>query len=137
MRRATLAVGLLVLCTVGGCPERDPPPYVVRSGTVEGARADTGELTVRGGGLWSDRAKDRLISCLLTNDAETYVNDKLSSFDAIAIGDTLELLGHRKSDPRGERFIVSFAYISRNEPLPPEPDLSPPPTQPTSNPSER
>jgi len=63
------------------------------------------------------------VHCLLSSDAEVYINDKFSAIGAIAVGDTAELIGYR--DPnRVERFLVSLVHITRDEPLPPAPDLS-------------
>ncbi len=128
----------MMICVASGCRKPSTPSdYTVLAGTVESLRAETTcELTVRPGRRWSGHIKTATISCLLTNDAEIYVNDRFSSFAAIAIGDEVELIGYRESNPRGERFVVAFAYITRNEPLPGPPDLSPPTTNPTTQPQE-
>jgi hypothetical protein len=62
--------------------------------------------------------------CLLTNYTELYVNDKFSSFDAIQVGDRIELIGYHRADPPPERLVVSLAYITRPEPPPTPPDLA-------------
>lgn len=136
-RNAALALTALLLATLCGCPPPDSTTrYEVRLGTVVGLRAETGQLTVQTVEGHLGGSKSRKISCLLTTTTEIYVNDRFSSFDAIAMGDTVRLVGHRDPEPRTERFVVSFANIMRNEPLPPEPDLSPPTTRPTSQPQE-
>jgi hypothetical protein len=104
------------------------------SGTVESVRADTGQLTVRVLSPRAEESESERVSCLLTSDAEVYVNDKCSSLEAISIGDTVELIGYPDPSPRAERFLVCLALITRNEPLPPEPDLSPLPTQAATQP---
>jgi hypothetical protein len=131
--RIALLSGLMAGCLGGaGCEQPSAPnPYRFIEGTVEAVRADTFELTVRVMQPWAPAA-EQSASCLFTNDAEIYVNDRFSDFDAIAIGDSLSMIGYPEPGPRGERFVVSLASISRNEPLPPTPDLTPPSTQPAS-----
>ncbi len=136
-RNAALTLNALLLAALCGCP---PPGsttrYEVLLGTVVALRAETGQLTVQTVESHPSGSKSRKISCLLTKTTEIYVNDRFSSFDAIAMGDTVRLVGFRDPDPQTERFAVSFANITRNEPLPPEPDLSPPTTRPTTQPQE-
>ena len=93
------------------------------SGTVQSLHADMGQLTVRASALRPDAETDPYVHCLLSGDAEVYINDKFSSIGAIEVGDTAELIGYR--DPnRVERFLVCLVHITRGEPLPPAPDLS-------------
>lgn len=122
---------VLALC-VSGCREPGGSThYEVFGGTVEALRADTFDLTIQPGERWAGPGAGPTVSCLLTKNTEIYINDRFSRFDAIAIGDTVELIGcFEEAAPGGRRFVVSFAYITRNEPLPPPPDLSPPATQP-------
>lgn len=132
------AIAALTLWAVVGCdPQRRPSDHLVLTGTVEGTRADTGLLLVRVEEPAAARFKNKRIACLLPNDAEIYINDKFTTFDAIEIGDTVELMGHVERNPREERFVVSVAEIKHNEPPPPPLDLSPPTTQPTSQPREK
>lgn len=137
IRTVALTLTTLVLASLRGCPPPDSTTrYEVLLGTVVGLRAETGQLTVQTVESHPDGSKSRKISCLLTKTTEIYVNDRFSSFDAIAMGDTVRLVGHRDPEPQTERLVVSFANILRNEPLPPEPDLSPPTTRPTTQPQE-
>lgn len=135
-RKLTGVVGALAACLAAGCKEQSSQyRHQALCGTVESVRAKTDQLTVR---IIEDRPRrgaDQKIACLLTN-AEVYINDAFSSFDAIEIGDTVELIGYRDPSPRAEQFIVSLACITRNEPRPPEPDLSPPTTSPATQPQE-
>ncbi len=127
----------MAVCLAGGCEKPSTSSeYSVVDGTVEGLRADTFELTVRAGEHWPGMAPDSIISCLLTKDAEIYVNDRFSGFDAIAVGDDVELIGYPEPNRRGERFVVATASIRRAEPLPDPPDLSPPATQPAAPPPQ-
>jgi hypothetical protein len=121
----------LVLCAAGCRKPGGAAHYEIFGGTVETLRADTFDLTIRPGDRWADRVRSPAVSCLLTKNTEIYINDRFSRFDAIAIGDGVELIGYFEEAAAGEqRFVVSFAYITRNEPLPPAPDLSRSATQP-------
>lgn len=139
-RRATLVTlgGLVLLCAGGGdCDRRrNVSDYEVLHGTVTALRADTFDFTVAADNRWTANASPEPVSCLLTNDAEIYVNDKFSDFQEIAIGDAVELVGYRELNPRSERFVVSLANITRNEPLAPPPDLTTQPTAATTQPEE-
>lgn len=131
--RAVAATLPAVVLWLGGCERPSAEgDYAVLAGTVEGLRSDTFELAVRVAERWPGRPKGEAVACLLTNDAEVYVNGRFSAFSAIAIGDAVELAGYYEPNRRGERFVVSLANITRNEPLPPEPDLTPPATQPAN-----
>lgn len=122
--------GVAALCAGGDCRQtRNVSEYHVISGTVTALRADTFDFTVAADNRWSTDEAPEPVSCLLTNDAEIYVNDKFSDFQEIAIGDAVELIGYREQNPRGERFVVSLANITRNEPPAPPPDLT---TQPAA-----
>lgn len=136
--RYVLALALASLTLVGGCRQATTPSdYTTLSGTVIGLSADTDcELTVKTARQQGLAADAETVPCLLTKDTEIYINDRLSTFDAIVMGDAVELIGYRQSNPRGERFILVFAYITRNEPPPPEPDLTPPATQPAATTQE-
>ncbi len=110
--------------------QSSPSSYEVLNGTVASAQPDTGQLAIRSGGAGAETERERGVACLLTNDAEVYINDRCTTFDKIAVGDLIELIGYRDPNPRSERFVVSFAYITRTEARPPEPDLTPRATQP-------
>jgi hypothetical protein len=136
-RRSLIAIGLLVACAVLGCNRQAPSNrHEVLTGTVEALQADIGQLTVRVPGLRREPDDDQKVTCLLANDTEVYINDRFRSFDAIALGDTVELIGYRDPSPRAERFVVRLAYITRNEPLPSEPDLALKVTPVTTQPQE-
>ena len=136
-RPGPLLLGLVLALVAGGCREPNAASeYEVLRGAVENHSADTFDLTIRVDKLEPDDDISETVSCSLLN-AEIYIDDKFSNFEAIAIGDVVELIGYFKpSSPRGKRFIVTYAQIARNEPLPPAPDLSAPTTQPTSKPQE-
>ncbi len=127
VRPALFAALTSALLAVGCRPPSGPSRHEMIAGTVESVRPGTGELTVRTSGFGSEReqGQQEKVSCLLTSDAEVYINDRFSPPEAIAVGDLVELIGYRESTPRAERFVVCLAQITRREPLPPEPDLSP------------
>lgn len=127
----------LVLCAAGCREPGGSTHYEVFGGTVETLRADTFDLTIRPGDEWAGRVPGPAVSCLLTKNTEIYINDRFSRFDAIAIGDGVELIGYfEDAAAGGQRYVVSFAYITRNEPLPPAPDLSLPAPQPETQQEE-
>jgi hypothetical protein len=121
------SVGLLVVASLlAGCGKQLPENrFDAITGTVQALHADTGQLTVRASALRSDSLTGPYVHCLLSGDAEVYINDKFSAIGAIAVGDTVELIGY--CDPnRAERFLVALVHITRDEPLPPAPALSTP-----------
>ncbi len=134
-----MLLAALLATALCGCSEpRGGAPYSIVEGRVERVEADTGQVSVRV--EQRDHAPpiepEQKLSCLVAADAEIYVNDACSEVDAIAIGDTIELIGYDEVERPAERFVVSFAYITRNEAPPPQPVLTP--AQPaTTNPSER
>ncbi len=135
---AVAALALLAVCGSSGCERRPPPSrFDVLTGTVAGLRADTGELTVRTGLERPDGIDDQNVTCLITSDAEVYINDKFSSIAEIDIGDDVQLIGYVDPDPRTERFLVSLARISRSAALPPPPDLPIPTSQPATPSQEK
>lgn len=119
---AAIAAGL-----AGGCrPPSVTSSYEALAGTVEAVRSDTFELVVRLHPRAAERARASTVTCLCTKDTEIYLNDRFSAFDVLTVGDTLELIGYYEpNNPRGERFVVSFAYVVRQEAPPPEPVLLP------------
>ena len=136
-RTSALALGLLAVCATGACSRQAPSNrHEELSGIVEALQPETGRLTLRNTGTRPEPADDQKVSCLLTNDTEIYINDRVRSLDAIQVGDTIELFGYRDPNPRAERFIVRMAYIARNEAPPPEPDLSPRTAERTTQPKE-
>lgn len=122
-------VGLGALWVLAGCERQLPTNrYDVLSGTVQALQAEMGQLTVRTGAPRPEFGSSPNVQCLLSSDAEVYINDKFSAIDAIAVGDTAELIGYH--DPgRAERFLVCLVHIARSEPLPPAPGLSLPTTE--------
>ncbi len=127
---------LLLAITAGGCDQSYyAREFQVLSGTVEGSRSETRLLLVRVDDPEWTRIKEQRIACLVPADAEVYMNDRMTGFDAFGIGDTVELIGRFDLDTREERFVVSFAYIAHNEPPPPALVLAPP-VPPTTQPAE-
>jgi hypothetical protein len=125
-----LMLGGLLLAFLGGTGCDEPPPpthYTVFSGEVVACHIDTGELSVRATRRTPQGPLEETIYCLITRDAEIYVNDKVSSIGEIQLGDAVELIGRRDPDPQTERFVVSFAYFDHPLPPPPRPDLTPAP----------
>lgn len=129
---------LLALSWVAGCEEPPPPThYTVFSGKVVAYHTDTGELRVRATRRTSQGPFEQTIYCLITRDAEIYVNDKVSSIGEIQLGDAVELVGRHDPDPQAERFVVSFAYFDHPLPPPPRPDLTPAPAPATEEPQDQ
>ena len=133
--RALAQAGLLlaIVCAAGCDKPRPRARYTVLSGKVVACHTDTGELSVRVSRRRPEGPTEETIYCLITRDAEIYVNDKVSSIDEIQLGDAVELVGRRDADPQLERFVVSFAYFDRPLPPPPRPDLTPPPVPDTED----
>lgn len=120
-----LAVGLGAVLTLPGCGRQTPANrHDVLAGSVQSVHAETGQLTVRQSFPRPEIGDNPTVSCLLSSDAEVYINDKFSAIDAIVAGDNIELIGYRDPNPRAERFLVSLVHITRSEPLPPAPDLA-------------
>jgi len=135
--RAALAPALTAACLAAGCTRQSSPSgYEVISGTVGEVHPETGQLTVRSGAAWVDSGKERALACLLTGDAEVYVNDRFSGFEALQVGDAIEVIAYRDPTSQAERFVVCFAYVTRPEPPAPVPDLGPPATQSGHQPQE-
>lgn len=111
----------LAMCALlGGCGEQRPPSeYEIIAGTVEGARPDTGLLTVR-----TNDEPQRRLSSVFTKDSELYLDDRFSPVSAIQIGDEIELIGYYDPNPRSDGFVVSIARIRRNVPIPPPPEIA-------------
>ncbi len=126
-----------MVCAELGCNRQAPSNrHEVLTGTVESLQADIGQLTVRLPGLRPEPDDDQKVICLLGSDTEIYINDRVREIGAIETGDPIELIGYRDPSPRAERFVVRLAYITRNEPLPPEPDLALKTTPLTTQPQE-
>ena len=132
---------LLALLWVVGCEEPPPPThsthYTVLSGKVVAYHTDTGELRVRATRRTQQGPVEETVYCLITRDAEIYVNDQVSSIGEIQLGDAVELVGRRDPDPQTERFVVSFAYFDHPLPPPPPPDLTPTPAPATEEPQNQ
>lgn len=136
-RVARLGLVMLSWVVLSACDQENiPSEYNVINGTIESLRTDTAELTVRAEPAWPGWTKQDTLACVLTNDAEIYVNGRFRDFLSLAIGDAVKLVGYDEPSRRGERFVVSYAYITRQEPLPPAPDIQLPTSQPTSQPQE-
>jgi hypothetical protein len=120
-----------------GCERtRSPRQYATLTGHVLACHTDTGELSVRVPRKQPGTPSEQPIFCVITKDSEIYVDDMFSTMAAIEVNDTIELVGYHDPDPRQERFVVSFAYVDRQLPPPPLPELPPPTTQATSQPQE-
>jgi len=117
------AVSGLWLC---GCDEKIPRTHFkVISGTVVACHADTGELRVRA--QTPPASADETIYCVVTRDAEIYVNDRFSSINEIQLGDGVELVGYHDPEEQANRFVVSFANIDHPSSSAPAPVLAPAP----------
>lgn len=135
---AALAVTLAAVTLCSGC-ERGSSVRgsVVLVGVVEGSRANTELLLIRVIEPRPSRPSEERVVCRVPGNAEFYVNDRFTPFEEVEIGDRVELMGYYdQTGPRDAQFVVLFASISRNEPPPPEVDLSVPPTQPIDQPQE-
>lgn len=136
---ALLPAGLLLatLCAAGCDKPLPHARFTVLSGKVVACHTDTGELSVRVSRRRPEGPTEETIYCLITRDAEIYVNDKVSSIAEIQLGDAVELVGRRDPDPQTERFVVSFAYFDHPLPPPPRPDLTPAPAPATEDPQDQ
>jgi hypothetical protein len=124
LRIGGVAVAVAALAVTCGCRQQpEPGEHEMLRGTVESLHPDVKQLNVR---VEERRAgapsEDSTILCLLTS-GEIYINDKFSSFDDVAVGDTVNLVGARDAGAGTERFAVIVANITRPEPLPDPPDL--------------
>ena len=137
--RALLPAGLLLatLCAAGCDKPLPRARFTVLSGKVVACHTDTGELSVRVSRRRPEGPTEETIYCLITRDAEIYVNDKVSSIEEIQLGDAVELVGRRDPDPQTERFVVSFAYFDHPLPPPPRPDLIAAPAPATEDPQDQ
>lgn len=121
---ATGVTAAALLCVLGACrPPSAPSGYVPLTGTVQTMRSEVADLTLR---LTTAppavRAKGDTIACITTEDTEIYVNDRARALDVVRPGDTVELVGYfEPENPRGLRFVVTFAFVKRDEPPPPDP----------------
>ncbi len=132
--RTGCAIGLVLLGVLTGCPRQSSRgDYKIIAGTVQSVNATERELTILVDPSSAQSDDPGKAACLLTSDAEVYVDDVFSGVEAIEIGDTVRLVGYVDTSPQAERFVVSKAEIERNEPLPDPPDLSPPTTIPPTS----
>ena len=131
--RASLAALAALVCGVAGCrPPSAPSGYVSLTGTVQALRSDVADLTLKLiAAPPSVRAKGATIACITTEDTELYLNDRVESLDVVRPEDAIELVGYfEPENPRGLRFVVTFAFVRRDEPPPPVPLVLDPQTQP-------
>jgi hypothetical protein len=132
------AVLLLAAVCASGCDRPRPRAhYSVLSGKVIACHTDTGELSVRVSRRRPEGPSEETVYCLITRDAEIYINDKVSSIHEIQLGDAVELIGRRDPDSQIERFVVSFAYFDHPLPPPPPPDLTPAAAPATDDPKDQ
>ncbi len=130
-RRLPAALLAALLVVVPACrPPAQPSDYRAIAGVIESLRPDTSELTARPTERAADRGVQPLVG-VVTNDCEIYINDRAMGFDALRIGDEVEFIGYYEAtSPRGQRFVISLANVSRDEPPPPNPlDLPQPDRQ--------
>ncbi len=119
------------LSLLTGCSKQEPrTEYQAFSGTVRAADIETGELFVRSDHPPQPGKPGRDLPCVVTKDAEIYINDRFASIQEITVGDSVELIGYRDAD----RFVVSFATITRAEPPPTLPAIFQSATSPASQP---
>lgn len=113
------------LATLGGCGRQaSSQRYETLAGQVLSIQPETGELEARVMNP-STAESGQTIHCVVTRDTEIYVNDRASSIRDVAVGDRVELIGYRASDPRVASFIVSFAFVDHPLTWPPVPELGP------------
>ncbi len=93
------------------------------TGVVQSQQVELGQLTIRPIPGRPELGENPTVQCLLSTDAEVYVNDQYSAPDAIQVGDTVEVIGHHDANSRTDRFLVCLVLITRPAPLPPAPDL--------------
>lgn len=116
----SILVTLPILC---GCPQSAPGPrYSTLAGVVVASSADLGELTMAP----TPGEADARIVCIVTDDAEVYINDQFARLDQIQIGDAVELVGYRDQRHPVDRFVVSIAEVHRPAPPTPAPQIEPP-----------
>lgn len=129
-RGLLLAIAVGLLPQLVACSRQDPPsPYQVFSGTVKALDTETGELFIRPKRAPHPWRFDRNVPCVVTKDSEIYMNDRFSRLDEIVVGDLIESVGYRDHD----RFVLSLVSVTRIQPEPPLPELSPPTTAPAAN----
>ncbi|MBK9126455.1 MAG: hypothetical protein IPM13_01460 [Phycisphaerales bacterium] len=130
-RRSAAVLLAASLAAVPACrPPSQPSDYRAIAGVIESLRPDTSELTARPTERAADRSGQPLV-CVVTNDCEIYINDRAMGFDALRIGDEVEFIGYYEAtNQRGQRFVISLANVSRDEPPPQNPlDLPQPDRQ--------
>lgn len=102
------------------------------AGEVVAISPELGELTVAA----RDGQTPSRIICIVTDDAEVYVNDQFSRLDRIQLGDEVELVGYRDARQPVDRYVVSIAEVRRPTPPTPAPQIEPVPTSQPPQPPE-
>lgn len=89
------------------------------NGRLTGINAETGELTVEvpPGPETSGRAQ--VLLCDVTRNSEIYVNDRLRTYQALAVGDAVEMIVMRESQRALDRYAVAFVSVRHDLPAPP------------------
>ncbi|MEW6249351.1 MAG: hypothetical protein AB1716_01790 [Planctomycetota bacterium] len=94
------------------------------SGEVWAVQPESGRLVVYGAGLRPDDDQEE-VACVLTGEPELYINDKYSSWDALRVGDAIEVIGYPDRRPNAEGLVVCLALVTRSDAPVPPPDLEP------------
>ncbi|MEP0846535.1 MAG: hypothetical protein HRF50_06885 [Phycisphaerae bacterium] len=129
------AIGVLAALLPLGCDRARPPhEYSVIVGTVESLTTANGDLTVRFTRETGTQADAPIVHCQVTRDSEVYIDDRFSALDEIRVGDAIEVVGYRDANPRIDPFVVTFAYVDRTLPAPPEPPIPLTPARPAALP---
>lgn len=121
----------------GGCEQRvEPPDYRVFVGRISARNATTGEIVVSvpASDLRPEEAaaandageNGKALMCVLTKDSEIYVNDRFSRFEAIEVGDEVEIVGYLDPNPQLRRFVVTSASVQHLQQPVSLPDLTVP-----------
>lgn len=121
-------IGALLL--LAGCSgESHQSEYQAFGGTVRALDVASGELFVRADERVRGWRADRDVPCVVTKDAEIYLNDRFALLADIWVGDAVELVGYRDAD----HMVLSLVTVTRSQPKPPPPALPPLATQPAAD----
>lgn len=135
--RSWAAIGALAALLPLGCDRSRPPhEYSVIVGSVESLSTANGDLTVRFARGTGEQADGEIVHCQVTRDSEVYIDDRFSALDEIRVGDAIEVVGYRDANPRIDPFVVTFAYVDRTLPAPPEPPFPLAPARSAAPPGE-
>lgn len=123
----------MILLGCFGCSRQEPQTeYQAFRGVVRALDVETGEVFVRADRPLEGWRPGRDISCVVTKDSETYINDRFSEVREIQVGDEVDVLGYHD---RGH-FAVTLLSVTRPELPAPVPAFVAPATQPAARPKE-